>query len=116
MARIPLVGPAYDALGLNTREANAERGWGLKTLIDAINIMFAELYGAGTTAFATTDDAVTVDRALGLKAYTVETAPEVGAAGTMIFVTDGDGGSPCLAISDGTDWKAVALGSAIAAE
>lgn len=46
--------------------------------------------------------------------YTVATAPTVGAAGTVIYVSDGLAGAPCLAVSDGTDWISPA-GTAIAA-
>ena len=45
--------------------------------------------------------------------YTVATAPDVGAAGTIIYVSDGLAGAPCLAVSDGTDWISPA-GTAIA--
>lgn len=34
-------------------------------------------------------------------------------AGDMCFLTDGDAGSPCLAIYDGTDWKVVRLMTAV---
>ena len=47
--------------------------------------------------------------------YTVATAPDVGAAGTVIYVSDGLAGAPCLAVSDGSDWISPA-GTAIAAE
>lgn len=36
------------------------------------------------------------------------------AAGDIAYCTDGAGGSPCLAVYDGTSWKRVALGAAIA--
>jgi len=45
--------------------------------------------------------------------YTVAGAPAVGAAGTIIYVSDGLAGAPCLAVSDGTDWISPA-GTAIA--
>lgn len=34
-------------------------------------------------------------------------------AGQMAYVTDGDGGSPCLAMWTGTDWLRITLGAAI---
>lgn len=46
--------------------------------------------------------------------YTVATAPAVATAGTVIYVSDGLAGAPCLAVSDGTDWISPA-GTAIAA-
>lgn len=33
----------------------------------------------------------------------------------IVYCTNGDGGSPCLAVSNGTDWKRVALGATISA-
>ena len=46
--------------------------------------------------------------------YTVATAPAVGAAGTVIYVSNGLAGAPCLAVSNGTNWISPA-GTAIAA-
>jgi hypothetical protein len=34
--------------------------------------------------------------------------------GRVIYVTDGSAGNPCAAISDGTNWKVLALGATIA--
>ncbi len=46
--------------------------------------------------------------------YTVATAPSAASiAGTIIYVSDGLAGAPCLAVSDGTDWISPA-GTAIA--
>jgi len=50
--------------------------------------------------------------AVRLASYDVAGAP-VGAAGDVIYVTDGDSGSPCLAVHNGTDWLRVSLGAAI---
>ena len=48
--------------------------------------------------------------------YTVATAPSAASiAGTIVYVSDGLAGAPCLAVSDGTDWISPA-GTAIAAE
>ena len=33
--------------------------------------------------------------------------------GQMAYVSDGDGGSPCLAVFNGTDWKVISLGATI---
>jgi len=35
--------------------------------------------------------------------------------GMLVFCSNGAGGSPCLAYSDGASWKQVALGNAVAA-
>lgn len=46
--------------------------------------------------------------------FTVATAPSaVDLAGTVIYVSDGLAGAPCLAVSDGADWISPA-GTAIA--
>jgi hypothetical protein len=36
-------------------------------------------------------------------------------AGDVAYCSNGDGGSPCIAVYNGTDWKAVSLGSTISA-
>jgi hypothetical protein len=46
--------------------------------------------------------------------YTVATAPSAASiTGTVVYVSDGLAGAPCLAVSDGTDWISPA-GTAIA--
>lgn len=45
---------------------------------------------------------------MSLESYTVGTAPTSGnSAGDLIFVTDGSGGNPTVAVWDGSNWKAV---------
>jgi len=53
--------------------------------------------------------------AIQLPTYTVATAPSASTAGagTLIYVSDGAGGSPILAFSDGTDWKRSDTGATI---
>lgn len=62
---------------------------------------------------------VTVDEisstSVRLENYTVSTAPTNGTAGRVIYVSDGDGGNPCLAVDNGTNWLRINLGSAISA-
>lgn len=49
-----------------------------------------------------------------LEQTTVSSAPEPTInEGRVIYVIDGDAGSPCLAVSDGTAWLRVSLGAAI---
>ena len=50
-----------------------------------------------------------------LENYTVSTAPTNGTAGRVIYVSDGDGGIPCLAVDNGTNWLRINLGSAVSA-
>ena len=48
-----------------------------------------------------------------LENYTVANAPSNGTTGRVIYVSNGNLGSPCLAVDDGTAWKVVALGATI---
>jgi len=49
-----------------------------------------------------------------LNSYTtVEANVVAGVAGDMIYVSDGNSGSPCVAISDGSNWKVISLGANI---
>jgi hypothetical protein len=61
------------------------------------------------------DAAVSFDVPAGLKVYTVITLPAAGTAGLMAFCTDGDAGSPCVVVDDGTNWKVSALGATASA-
>ncbi len=46
---------------------------------------------------------------------TVATLPTNGTTGRMVYVTDGDGGNPCLAVDNGTNWVRINLGSTVSA-
>ena len=50
-----------------------------------------------------------------LENKTVSTLPSNGTTGRIIYVSDGDGGNPCLAVDNGTNWLRVNLGSAVSA-
>tara|TARA_R100000426_G_C4724167_1_gene73244 strand:- start:67 stop:378 length:312 start_codon:yes stop_codon:yes gene_type:complete len=50
-----------------------------------------------------------------LENKTVSTLPTNGTAGRIVYVSDGDGGNPCLAVDNGTNWLRVNLGSAVSA-
>lgn len=51
-----------------------------------------------------------------LQSFTVATVPSAADwKNRMIWVTDGNAGAACVAVSDGTNWKVVALGATIAA-
>lgn len=48
--------------------------------------------------------------------YTVANLPSAAQhKGALVFVSNGDAGSPCLAVSDGTNWKKIALGATVSA-
>ena len=48
-----------------------------------------------------------------LKSYDVAGVPSASPAGQMIYVTDGNAGAATVAVSNGSAWKVVALGSTI---
>ena len=41
--------------------------------------------------------------------------PTPGTAGKVVYCTDGDGGSPCLAVDNGSSWLRINLGAAVSA-
>ena len=51
---------------------------------------------------------------INLPTYTVATVPAIAPAGTLIYVSNGLAGAPCIAVSDGTNWISPA-GTAVAA-
>ena len=48
-----------------------------------------------------------------LRSYAVSGVPSASPAGQMIYVTDGNSGAATVAVSDGSNWKVVALGATI---
>jgi len=62
------------------------------------------------------DSNVILNATLGVTQFTVATLPTaVGATGQIVYVSDGDAGSPSLGVSNGTDWLRVVLGAAVSA-
>ena len=48
--------------------------------------------------------------------YTVATLPAAASnVGRVLYCSNGSAGSPCAVISDGTNWKVVAIGATAAA-
>ena len=98
-------GGTYDGwtVGIDNSDANAfviSSGWALGGAENRVRI-------------DRTTHVVDVGGPVRLKSYTVANAPSASAAGTgaMIYVSNGDAGSPCLAVSDGSDWKRIPLGA-----
>ena len=61
-------------------------------------------------------DSVTAQAPFELESYTVAGAPAASShANKIIYVSNGDAGSPCLAASNGTNWLRISLGSTISA-
>jgi hypothetical protein len=50
-----------------------------------------------------------------LPSYNVASLPTAGTAGRIVYCTDGDSGTECLAVDNGTDWKRVSLGATVSA-
>jgi hypothetical protein len=109
-----------DMYGLNSIETSAVISPDNSSL-QLDNFILPESVGAsgqnmavsGNGHFYFKDDNRVIDPFI-LASYTVENAP--GASdntGGIIYCTNGNGGSPCLAVSDGTGWKRIALGSNI---
>lgn len=57
-----------------------------------------------------------ITKAMTLAKYTVATLPAAaGHEGRQIWVTNGNAGAPCIAISNGTAWLRIIPGTAVAA-
>lgn len=68
--------------------------------------------GSGAFAVQFSSTAATYSMPIRLPQYTVATAPGAN-AGSIAYFSDGDAGSPCLGVYDGTSWKRVVLGATI---
>ncbi len=55
------------------------------------------------------------DTTVVLKSFAVAGLPSAGTAGKVVYCTNGDGGSPCLAVDNGSAWLRINLGSAVSA-
>ena len=60
-------------------------------------------------------DTLTAKSPVVLPTYTVATAPAAATAGSIAYISDGAGGNPVVAFSNGTDWLRVDTRAAIAA-
>jgi hypothetical protein len=50
-----------------------------------------------------------------LQSYAVADLPSASVAGMVVWTTNGNAGAACPAISDGTNWKKIALGATVSA-
>ena len=55
------------------------------------------------------------DTTVVLKSFAVADLPSAGTAGKVVDCTNGDGGSPCLALDNGTAWLRINLGATVSA-
>ena len=70
--------------------------------------------GLGTMATQDADNVAITGGSIVLPTFTVATAP-AGSAGKIGYCTNGDAGSACLTVHDGSDWKVISLGFPISA-
>lgn len=74
----------------------------------AINPRLAQGKNGTKSVEAALKDAITMD------SFTVATVPAASAyTGQLIHVSNGAGGAPCLAYSDGTNWLRILIGAAV---
>ena len=71
----------------------------------------------GVLTLAPTTGRVKIEDVLRLEQLSTSTVESLSslAAGDIVYTSDGDGGDPCLAVYNGTNWLRVALGTAISA-
>ena len=72
---------------------------------------------AGSLTLSPANGIVTVNRVLRMTPLNVTQVNLIAGAteGDTVFVENGDAGSPCIAVYDGTDWLKITLGAAISA-
>jgi hypothetical protein len=79
---------------------------------------YEDLVVTNLTVLGTVEAAggVTLANLLELQQVAVASLPAASVAndGCVVYCTNGDAGSPCLAVSNGTNWLRVALGAAVA--
>jgi len=88
--------------GTNATSASAARS----------NLGLGTIATQGSNAVAITGGTIS-GTIMTLKSYAVSGVPSASPAGQMIYVTDGNAGAATVAVSDGSNWKVVALGANI---
>jgi hypothetical protein len=82
------------------------------TYATGVDISAANLNQLGEPTVTVPD---VTDTTVVLKSFAVTGLPSAGTAGKVVYCTNGDGGSPCLAVDNGSAWLRVNLGSAVSA-
>jgi len=80
------------------------------TLSTGVDISAANLNQLGEPTVTVPD---VTDTTVVLKNYAVADLPSAGTAGKVVYCTNGDGGSPCMALDNGSAWVRINLGSAV---
>lgn len=77
----------------------------------------ATITSTGTQTFNPTNGVVNIQNVLRLSSLTVAQANALttNTAGDIAMISNGDAGSLCVAVYDGTNWKRIALGTTISA-
>jgi hypothetical protein len=65
------------------------------------------------TSGGTISGDLSISQLFELGSYTADTLPDASASGTVIYVSDGDDGNPCLAVDNGSDWKILSFGAVL---
>jgi hypothetical protein len=86
--------------------ASVTRGYTFATGVDVTASALNQLGEPTVTVEAISDTPIT------LQSYSVSSAP-AATLGRLIHVTNGDGGSECCAVGDGTYFRVIAMGSTI---
>jgi hypothetical protein len=86
--------------------ASVTRGYTFATGVDVTASALNQLGEPTVTVEAICDTPIT------LQSYSVSSAP-AATLGRLIHVTNGDGGSECCAVGDGTYFRVIAMGSTI---
>ena len=82
------------------------------TYATGVDISAANLNQLGEPTVTVPD---VTDTTVVLKSFAVAGLPSAGTAGKVVYCTNGDGGSLCLAVDNGSAWLRVNLGSAVSA-
>lgn len=121
MAEAPASGDKLEIrfIASNTSVISAVSDASGNTTVEANNSIITLAVASSTIAEITTNEIFNISNAhsLQLPVYTVTQANALSnkTAGQIIYVSNGDGGSPSLAVYNNSDWKVVALGSTISA-
>jgi hypothetical protein len=84
--------------------------------IAGTNIMVVSSTGVSVIGNVVTNN-ISADQSLKLPSYTVAQSANISGplTGQVIYVSNGDAGSPCLAVYSSSAWKRVSLGANISA-
>lgn len=120
MARIDILNAFYELQavinGRNT--ANGVCPLDTNSLVPAANLPDTLLSSTGNNLFLTPDSGrVAIQYIVNLPQKTVSEIAAIASpvVGDVVNCSNGDAGSPCLAVYNGTDWLRIALGAAISA-